>query len=293
MALLTVGELELYHETFGDPADEPVLLIAGIGAQCLSWPVGFCEALADRFLYVIRFDNRDIGLSTKLDHLPFRFDEAMAAMLSGGSFEPPYLLDDMAADAAGVLDALGLESAHMVGMSLGGMIAQLVAINHPDRVRSLTSIMSNTGNPDFGTGSEEAIEALLSPAPATRAESIARSIAQRRVWGTPGLLDEVALAEQFGEMWDRDHHPDAAQRQYGAAMASADREPALRRLDVATLVVHGGQDTLIAPSGGERTAELIPNARLLMIDEMGHDLVDAFWAPIVEAILQLIVDRRD
>ncbi len=292
MALLSVGELDLYHETFGDPDDEPVLLIAGIGAQCLSWPVGFCEALADRFLYVIRFDNRDIGLSTKLDHLPFQLGEAMAATLAGESFEPPYHLDDMAADAVGVIDALGLDSAHMVGMSLGGMIAQLTAVNHRDRVRSLTCIMSNTGNPDYGQGSDEAMEALLSPGPTTREESIERSIAQRRIWGTPDLIDEVALAAQFGEMWDRDHHPDAAQRQYGAAMASDDREPALRSLDVATLVVHGGQDTLIAPSGGERTAELIPGASLLMIDEMGHDLLDAFWPPIVEAILQLIVGSR-
>lgn len=292
MAFASVGELDLYYETFGEPADDPVLLVAGLGAQCLSWPDGFCEGLADRALHVIRFDNRDIGLSTKLDHLPFDLGEMLAAIARGEVADPPYRLDDMAADAVGLLDSLGIDAAHLVGMSLGGMVAQLAAINRPDRVRTLTSLMSTTGNPAFGRSSPEARHALMSPPAAGRDEAVARSIDQRRIWGSPDQIDETALAEHLAILWDRDHHPDGSRRQFGAAFAASDREPALRDLRVPTLVLHGTRDTLIDPDGGVRTAEVIPGARLVLIDGMGHDLPSSFWAPVIEAIVSLVIGTR-
>lgn len=290
MPCAPVGDIELYYETFGEPDDQPVLLVAGLGAQCLSWPEGFCEGLADRALRVIRFDNRDIGLSTKLDHLPFSLADALETIGTGRRLDAPYLLDDMAADAVGLLDVLGIDRAHVVGMSLGGMLAQLIAINHRDRVRTLTSVMSTTGNAEYGTSSPEALEALLRPGATTREGSISRSLEQRRVWGTSEYLDEVDLADYFGRLWDRDHHATASQRQYGAVFAAGDREPALRELDVPTLVIHGDQDPLIDLSGGERTAELIPGAQLLILEGMAHDLPTTYWAPIIESIVQLVVN---
>lgn len=284
-----MGEIELYYESFGESDDQPVLLIAGLGAQCLSWPDGFCAGLADRALQVVRFDSRDIGLSTKLDHLEFSWAAAVAAYQNGEPVPPPYRLDDMADDAVGLLDVLDLDSAHVVGMSLGGMVAQLMAINHPDRVRSLTSIMSTTGNPGVGQPTPEALAVIQLPAATTVDEFIAAGLVQRETWGSPGLLDEAELTQYFRLLWDRDHHPTAAQRHYGAVLAAGDREAALARLDVPTLVVHGDRDTLIAPSGGERTAELIPGARLLMLEGMGHDLPSSYWAPVIEAILQHVV----
>lgn len=289
MPYASVGELKLYYETFGEPDDQPVLLTAGLTAQCLSWPDGFCEGLADRALHVIRFDSRDIGLSTKLDHLEFSFDDARGAHQNGTTAPSPYELDDMAADAVGLLDELDIGAAHIIGMSLGGMVAQLVAINHPERARTLTSLMSTTGNPDYGQPSPESFEALLWPAAATRDESIERSLAQRAIWGSPGLLDEAELTEYFGLLWDRDHHPTASERHYGALLAAPEREGALRDLDLPTLVVHGDRDTLVEPSGGERTAEVIPGARLLILEGMGHDLPPAYWPPIIEAVLGLVI----
>lgn len=284
-----VGDLELYYEDYGDPADQAVLLISGLGAQCLSWPEGLCQGLADRALRVIRFDNRDVGLSTKLDHLRFSFADALAGAMRGETVAAPYRLEAMAADAVGLLDAVGVDRAHIVGMSLGGMIAQLVALDHGHRVASLTSIMSSTGSPDVGQPSAEAWDALTWPGATDRDGAVAQAIAQRRIWGSPGLLDEEALADLFGRGWDRDHHPTAAQRQFGAVMVASNLEARLAGLDVPTLVIHGDRDVLIDPSGGRRTAEVIPGAELVVLEGMGHDLPSVYWAPIIESIVGLVV----
>src|SRR4051794_33755227 len=280
------GGIELAYERFGDPAGPPLLLVMGLATQMLGWPDEFCAGLAARGLSVVRFDNRDIGLSTHLHDAP---PPDLAAATLGDASSASYTLSDMARDAAGLLDALELQSAHVVGASMGGMIAQTLAIEHPERVRTLTSIMSTTGDPSVGGATEAALGALLAPPARTRAEAIERTVATYRVIGSPAYeLDEAALRERAGRAFDRAYDAAGVARQLLAILASGDRTPRLRELRVPTLVIHGADDPLVAVSGGRATAAAIPGAEPLEVDGMGHDLPRALWPSITDRIVAVV-----
>ncbi|HEY6275376.1 MAG TPA: alpha/beta fold hydrolase [Streptosporangiaceae bacterium] len=277
--------IEIAYQRFGDAGAPPVLLIMGAGAQMISWPDGFCAGLAGRGLQVIRFDNRDAGLSS---HFPGEPVPDLRAALAGDFSSAPYTLNDMAADTAGLLDVLGFGSAHIVGASLGGMIAQTLAIESPDRVRSLTSIMSTTGDRAVGQPYLAAMAGLGGP-PEDRQGFVDWRVRAFRVIGSPGFeFDEAALAETAGRSYDRDHDRLAMVRQAIAALASGDRTTRLRSLRVPTLVVHGADDLMIDVSGGRATAEAIPGAELLIIDGMGHSLPRPLWPQIAGRVARLV-----
>ncbi len=280
--------IELYYETFGDPSDEPLLFVMGLGAQMHVWDEELLQAFVDRGFFAIRFDNRDVGLSTKVDAVPA--EEITALLLTamgGGEIEAPYLLADMANDAVGLLDHLGIESAHLLGASMGGMIVQQMVIDHPERVRSITSIMSTTGDPDVGAPEPETLTALLRTPGTTREEVIDQDVATARLTSSPVHFDEDAARRRAERSYDRCHHPEGRTRQLVAAMASGSRTAALGSVTVPALVIHGAVDPLITPSGGERTAEAIPGAELLILDEMGHDLPPVLWPQIIEAVTKV------
>jgi pimeloyl-ACP methyl ester carboxylesterase len=281
-----VGDIELAYETFGDPGDTPLLLVMGLATQMIGWPDDFCRELAGRGLFVIRFDNRDIGLST---HLHDAGAPDILAIMGGDPSSVAYPLSDLADDTAGLLDVLGLDSVHVVGASMGGMVGQLVAIRHPERVRSLTSIMSTTGNPGVGVPSEAAMGVLLGPPARDREGAIQRGIDTYRVIGSPGFeFDETAVRDRAGLSFDRAYDPAGVARQLAAIMTTPDRTTDLAKLDVPALVVHGAQDQLVDVSGGRATAAAIPGAELLVVDGMGHDLPRAVWPQLVDAITALV-----
>lgn len=285
----TPAGLALEYETFGSPDDPPVLMVMGFTAQLITWPRGFCEWLASGGRYVIAFDNRDCGLSAKLDGSAVSV-QAVAAAAAAGDFAlaravAPYTLSDMSDDSFGLLSGLGIERAHVVGASMGGMIAQTMAIEHPERVLTLTSIMSTTGEPEFGQSSPEALEALLAPAPADREASIAAAESWL-IWRSKRYPDLAGARAVAAESYDRSNYPEGAGRQLAAVLASGSRAAGLRALAVPTLVIHGLDDTLIAPSGGERTAALVPGARLVLLADMGHDRPEPLWPVICEPILE-------
>jgi len=278
--------LDIAYERSGDSGSPPVLLLMGLGTQMLGWPDGFCGALVGQGLHVIRSDNRDIGLSSHMSDAPA---PDLAAIFRGDTSSASYTLSDMAADTVGLLDALRLDSAHLVGASMGGMIAQTVAIEHPRRVRSLTSIMSSTGDPSVGQSTREAMAALLSPPATTRAEAIERTLAVLRVIGSPGFeLDEADVRRRTGLAFDRAHDPVGVARQLAAIAASGDRTAALRSVSVPTLVLHGADDPLVNVSGGRATARAIPGAELVVLDGMGHHLSRELWAEIARHIGDLV-----
>jgi pimeloyl-ACP methyl ester carboxylesterase len=277
--------LEIEYETFGDPSDPCLLLVMGLGAQMIAWDDAFCAALAAGGRFVVRYDNRDVGLSTYVDD-----DVDMAALmqhvLAGGPRpDVPYLLSDMADDGMGVLDHLGVEKAHIVGASMGGMIVQTMAIEHPDRVLTMTSIMSTTGEREVGQAAPEAMAVLLTPPPAERDAFLDHSARTTQVIASKRYFDEAASRERAARAFDRAFHPAGTGRQLAAIMASGSRADALREVRTPTLVIHGRDDTLIAPSGGFRTAELIPGANLLFLHDMGHDLPEPLWPVVVDAII--------
>ncbi len=278
-----VGDLELCYETFGDPADPALLLIMGLGTQMVAWPVAFCERLAARGLHVIRFDNRDIGRSTHLKGAPTPSLLQLATRDRRGA---AYRLEDMAADAVGLLDALGIEAAHVVGASMGGMIAQLVAIGHPGRTRSLTSIMSTTGNRFKGQPAMRVYPMLLKSPPRDRHAAIERTVALFRLVGSTGFETmEGEVREIAAVSWERGNGDRrGTARQMAAIVTAADRTRELRRLDLPALVIHGTRDKLVRPSGGRATAQAIPGARLELVDGMGHDLPRWGLERIAEAI---------
>ncbi|MFJ1870521.1 MULTISPECIES: alpha/beta fold hydrolase [unclassified Streptomyces] len=279
--------VSLAYETFGDPGDSPVLLVMGFGAQMLAWHEDFCRALAYRGRYVIRYDNRDCGLSTKFDDHPVDMGKFIAAVSSGdipaALAMVPYRLQDMADDALGLLTVLGLERAHVVGASMGGMIAQTMAIAHPERVLTLTSMMSSTGESDYGQPSPKAQAVLFGSKPADR-EGYVAAAENELVWASKRYGDAAVLRELAADSYDRAYYPAGIGRQLGAMILSGSRADALRELRVPTLVIHGLDDTLIDPSGGRRTAELVPAARLLLVPDMGHDRPRALWPELLEAI---------
>lgn len=289
MAQARANGLTLEYETFGRPADDPLLLVMGLGAQMILWPEAFCERLAARGHHVIRFDNRDVGLSSKLDHLgvPDLMQLAGAAMMRQ-PIEAPYLLSDMANDAVGLLDALALDSAHVVGASMGGMIVQQMAIDHPRRLRTLTSIMSTTGNPELPPAKPEAMSALLTPVPPEREAAIERGVNVFRTIGSPGFpFDEAMFRQQAERAFDRCFHPEGVVRQLAAILASGSRKEKLAAVKLPALVIHGKADPLVPVEGGIDTAAAIPGAELLLIDGMGHDLPEGAWPRMIDAICKL------
>jgi pimeloyl-ACP methyl ester carboxylesterase len=283
MSKTTANGITLEYDTFGDAGSPPVLLIMGLGAQMTLWEPEFCQGIADRGYYVIRFDNRDIGLSTWLD-------ESGALELNDvitGAVSAPYSLVDMAADAAGLLDALGIASAHIVGASMGGMIAQTFAIEFPEKTRTLTSIMSTTGSPTVGQSTPEALGSLLGPAPTTREEAIERGVLLAKVIGSPGYdFDEPRIRERAASDYDRSFHPDGSVRQVAAIVSQPDRTASLRDVRVPTLVIHGADDPLVDPSGGRATADAVPGATLKIVPGMAHDLPPALHEEIINALVE-------
>jgi pimeloyl-ACP methyl ester carboxylesterase len=280
-----VGDVELAYETFGDPGDPPILLVMGLATQMIGWPDDFCAGLADRGHFVVRFDNRDIGLST---HFHAAGAPDLMRVMAGDHSSVPYALTDLADDTIGLLDALGLDSVHVVGASMGGMVAQLVAVRHPDRVRSLTSIMSTTGDPSVGTPNEAAMGVLFAPPAADRESAVKRAIDTYRVIGSPGFeFDEPALRDRAGLAFDRAHDPAGVARQLAAILSTHDRTRDLMSISVPSLVVHGAEDALVNISGGRATAAAIPDAELLVVEGMGHDLPRAVWPQIIDHITAL------
>jgi pimeloyl-ACP methyl ester carboxylesterase len=272
----TVGDIEVAYNTLGDATDPPVVLISGLGAQLIAWEDDFCQQLVDRGLFVIRFDNRDVGLSSHLADRP----KSASAETAGAAPAAFYTLTQMAADTAGLIDNLGLGSAHVVGISLGGMIAQILAIENPERVRSLTSIMSTTGHNQVGQPTDAARALFLLLPVTTREDAIDRAVLFNRTVGSPAYpTDETELRDRAVRAFDRAVNPQGVARQLAAAMTTPDRTEDLRRLDLPTLVIHGAEDPVIAVSGGQATAEAIPGAELVVIDGMGHDLPRPLWPP--------------
>lgn len=275
--------ITLFYDTFGSPTDPAMLLVMGLGAQMTMWDESFCEALAAEGFHVIRFDNRDTGLSTKIEGGPE--PDVMKAM-SGDHSTASYTLWDMADDAFGLLDHLGIAKAHIVGASMGGMIVQCMAIRKPDRVRSMTSIMSTTGNPAVGQAKPEAMAILMTP-PATDREGVIESAVKTwTVLAGSMPVDEAAVRERAAATFDRNFYPIGVTRQMVGIMATGDRTEALKELDVPTLVIHGGDDPLVGLSGGEATAAAIPGAELLVIPGMGHDMPQQAIPEIVAAIVK-------
>ena len=280
----TVGELELCYETFGDRADPALVLIMGLATQMIAWRDDFCAGLAARGFFVVRFDNRDVGRSTTLDHLPV---PTRGQLVRRDKRAASYTLEDMARDAIGLLDHLEIARAHVVGASMGAMIAQTVAAHHPERVLSLVSIMGSTGSRWSGQPRLRTAMLLLSVPPADRDEFVERVVKTFTVIGSPGFERDEAELRRFAEAtFDRGRNPAAGSRQLAAILAMGDRTPALRQISAPTLVIHGSADTLVRPSGGRATAKAIPGSRLLEIRGMGHDLPREAWPQIIDAIVE-------
>ena len=266
--------IEIEYEVLGDEQAEPMLLVMGFAVQLIAWPDGFCRMLVERGYRVIRFDNRDVGLSSKVP--------------------ASYSLDDLAADTAGLRDALELASAHVVGASMGGFIAQLLAIHHPSRVRSLCSIMSSTGDRSVGQPRPEIVPMLMVSPPAERSSYVDARLAIARRLASPGFpFDEQRSRDVIGLAFDRAYYPAGAQRQLAAVLAARDRTRALGELRLPTLVIHGAEDPLVHRSGGEATARAIPGAELLVIPGMGHDLPKPLLATLADAIVANARRRLD
>jgi pimeloyl-ACP methyl ester carboxylesterase len=278
MPSATANGITIEYETFGDPESPPVLLIMGLGGQLVAWDSPFCIGLADAGFYVIRYDNRDVGLSTWFDEA----GEPGLAELLAGSVPPAYTMSDMAADAAGLLDALGIQSAHIVGASMGGMIAQTFAIAYPERTRTLVSIMSTTGDPSVGQPHPQALAALMAPVPTSRDAVMDQSVISWRIIGSPDFpFDEDAVRERAAAAYDRAFHPAGVVRQMAAIIFQPDRTTALADVTAPALVIHGEADPLVDPSGGNATAAAIPGAQLKLVPGMGHDLPPQLFDELV------------
>ena len=286
MPKVNANNIEIHYETFGDPSAKPLLLIMGFGSQLIHWDEEFCEMLAKRGHYVIRYDNRDVGLSTKIDEAGTPdFLKAISSFQKGEKVQAPYTMDDMADDAVGLLDALKISSAHICGCSMGGVIAQYIAINHPSRVLSLTSMMSTTGNPDLPPLNPEAMKLFLLPVPSKRDAYIKDYVKREKVMYGPIIpLDEERRRLYAAKAYDRCFYPQGNTRQIMALLTSGNRKPALASVKIPTLVIHGGNDPLVSLEAGKDTAEAIPGAELLIIDGMGHSLPPETWSQIVDGI---------
>lgn len=272
--------IDIEYVTDGDPAEQPLLLVMGLGAQLTTWPQGFVDVLCKRGYFVIRFDNRDSGLSTKFEGTP-----EITALFGGDTTSAPYLIEHMADDAAGLLTELGIAKAHVVGASLGGMITQALAVHHQDRFLSACSIMSTTGDRAVGAPTGEAISALLRPIATTREEAVEASVAGSKVIGSPAYpVDEQVLRTRAAAAYDRSYCPEGTARQLAAILASPDRTEGLRTVEIPFLVLHGEADPLVTLSGGQATAAAVPGAKLITYPGMGHDLPEILWDEIAAAI---------
>ena len=259
--------VEICYETFGSSTDPALLLIHGLGSQLLLWEEGFCSKLAEEGMHVIRYDQRDSGLSSEM--------------------EKEYELLDMASDAAELLGQLSVEKAHIVGMSLGGMVAQIFAAEFPEKIISLTSMASNTGKAGFGIPKGKALDALLAPAPVDPREQALKDLSDRRIWASTEWHDDeycLKIFERYAERTNKSN--EAKDRQMQAMNLSGNREEALMKIKAPTLVLHGSADTLVDPSGGQRTAEVIPEAKFVMIEGWGHDLPPGAWPKITNEIIK-------
>ncbi len=279
-----VGEIEIAYDTFGDPSDPALLLVMGLATQMIAWHDDFCAELAARGFHVIRFDNRDVGRSSAMRHLPVPTIRQLALRSKKAA---GYTLSDMAADAVGLLDQLGIERAHVVGASMGGMIAQTIAIDHPGRVLSLASIMSNTGARWSGQPQLATYRVLLGRPPQEREAFIEHVLKVYKVIGSPGFdRGEDDLRRIAALSYERGRNPAGSGRQLAAIIASGNRTKRLQKLTVPTVVIHGTKDRLVNPSGGRATARAIPGARLVEIEGMGHDLPRGAWPQMIEAITE-------
>ncbi len=269
------GDVEIHYESFGDPADPTLVLVNGLGSQCINYADEWCELFAAEGYRVIRFDNRDTGLSSKLDGAE-------------------YTLADMSGDVLAVLDAEGVDRAHVMGLSLGGMIVQRLAIDHPERLRTMTSVMSRTGEPGFGESAPEALALLLAPPATSRDGYIEAHVAAIAVYGSrPEWIDDAETRARAAAAYDRCFHPEGVARQLAAALGDGSRDEELRSVTVPTLVLHGSRDALIDPSGGRHTAEVVPGARYVEIDGMGHDYPRAVWKEWVSTWSAFAAEHRE
>jgi pimeloyl-ACP methyl ester carboxylesterase len=290
MPKVKANEIEIEYDTVGDPTAPALLLIMGLGGQLIHWDIDFCRQLADKGLFVIRYDNRDTGLSTKFEAAGLPDMSAMIqSLMQGRSIEVPYSLNDMADDAAGLLDALDIGKAHVCGSSMGGMIAQSLAIRHPQRVLSLISIYSTTGNPALPPPQAEGMEALMTPPPAERQAYIEYNVKTlKTIAGTGFAYDEQFIRSISARAYDRAFYPQGVGRQMMAVMAQENRKPALASVAVPALVIHGTADPLLPPEHGRDTADAIPGAKLMLVEGMGHDLPDTKgpWPQVIDAIAE-------
>jgi len=279
-----VGEVELVYDTFGNPSSPPMLLIMGLGAQMIRWDDAFCKAIAAQGRWVIRFDNRDVGLSTKCDEAGI---PDVMSLIQGQKVDVPYTLKDMAADAVGLLDTLEIKTADVVGVSMGGMIAQTIAIHYPERVRTLTSIMSSTGNPDLPQSTPEAMSVLLAPPASNRDNYVTDQLKAAKVLhGTKYPLNEEYVRNYAERSYDRCYNPTGVVRQLSAVLGSGRRNEALANVKIPTLVIHGDIDPLVPVEAGKDTAKSIPGAKLVIIEGMGHSFPTEVVPQILKEILQ-------
>jgi pimeloyl-ACP methyl ester carboxylesterase len=275
--------IELEYDITGDAGAPPLVLVMGFAQQMIAWDPRFCARIAGRGFRVVRFDNRDVGLSTKLSH--YGTPDFMRVMM-GDRAAAPYAIEEMADDLAALIDALDLPAAHVVGASMGGFIVQEAAIRHPDRVLSMTSIMSTTGNRSVAQSKPQALAMLIMPPPTDRAGMLERAVKLWKTIGSPGFpFDEERILQRAGAAWDRNHDAEGVARQAAAVFTQRDRTADLGKVRAPTAVVHGAEDPLVTLSGGEATARAIPGARLTVIPGMGHDLPEGAWDALVDAIV--------
>jgi pimeloyl-ACP methyl ester carboxylesterase len=288
MAQADSNGIQIEYETFGEPGSQPLLLIMGVAGQLILWDEELCRKIAQRGHYVIRFDNRDVGLSTKMDDAGVPdIMKTIEALMMGEAVHPPYTIEDMADDAVGLLDALDIEKAHICGMSMGGMIAQTIAVNYPQRVSSLISIYSNMGDPEDPQPKPEAFELLTTPFPEEREACIEHTMKLFHTITGPGFpFDEEWHRNIAAKAFDRAFYPQGPARQFVAILTQKNRRPALASTSIPTLVVHGTDDPLVPVECGKNTAAAIPGAELMIIDGMGHDIPHSgAWSQIVDAIV--------
>jgi pimeloyl-ACP methyl ester carboxylesterase len=273
--------IDIEYVTSGDRSDPTLLLVMGLGAQMIAWPEGFVDRLTGRGFFTIRYDNRDSGLSTKFEGIP-----DFTRLFGGDVGSVPYKIEDMAEDAIALLDQLDLQRVHVVGVSMGGMITQALVVNHPERFLSACSIMSTTGDRNVGAPTGEAVAALLRPAATSRDEAVAASLEGSRVISSPGFPFDVDLMTRRAELaYDRSYCPEGTARQLAAILGSPDRTEGLTKVTLPFLVIHGEDDPLVAVSGGKATAAAVPGSELILIPGMGHDLPEAAWDQIIDAIV--------
>lgn len=281
------AHIDIAYQRLGNPEAPALLLIMGLAGQSIHWPESFCHAFVDRGLQIIRFDNRDAGLSTHMTGAP---NPNLPAALAGDFSSVSYTLSDMAADSVGLLDAIGIGQAHIIGASMGGQIAQTIAIEYPERVRSLVSMFSTTGSPSVGQPEPEALRQVFTGQPAvTRDDVIQQALRASRIVGSAGYeKDENEIADRAGRAYDRGHDPQGIARQAVATVASGDRTERLRQLRVPTLVIHGLADRMVDASGGRATAAAIPGAELVLIEGMGHDIPPALRPELAKRIADFV-----